>query len=69
MPGERKSMATWSKKTYEMAAAAVQSSRDKRPMVDHGVDKVMWRLIEEFEEDNDRFDRELFLKAAGWEDE
>ncbi len=61
-------MAVWSKKTYEMTASVLRSARNGGVKHDHGVDDVMWRLVETFEDDNTRFSRELFLIAAGWED-
>jgi hypothetical protein len=60
-------MATWSQKTYEAVAEALMTSRNGNIHHDHGVDTVMWRLVEVFEDDNERFSRELFLVAAGWE--
>lgn len=62
-------MAVWSKKTYVMVAAALRSCRNGRIEQEHAIDNVMWQFIEEFEDDNKRFDRQEFMVAAGYEED
>jgi carbamoylphosphate synthase large subunit len=56
------------KKDYEAVAAGIAEARDGEvPEVDIALDALAEDLALYFEEDNPRFSRERFLRAAGVE--